>query len=480
MIFNSLEFAIFLPVVFLLFWFVFSKNTRIQNIFIIVASYVFYGWWDWRFAILLAFITVCNYLSGIGIKRYPDKRLAILLSNVVINLGVLFYFKYFNFFVGSFVDAFSLLGKHLEISTLKIILPVGISFYTFQALGYSLDVYRKKIEPINDIISFFAYVSFFPQLAAGPIGRATALLPQFSQKRQFDYSLAVDGMGQILWGLFKKVVIADNCALCANYIFDKYDYLPGSTLAIGAVFYTIQIYCDFSGYSEIAIGTGQLFGIKLMQNFKYPYFSRDVAEFWRHWHISLTTWFRDYIYIPLGGSRVSKTKVVRNTFIIFLVSGFWHGANWTFITWGAYHALLFLPLILLGKNRKYTNTVAEGKLFPNFKEIFQMGITFGLVAMGWIFFRANSISEAFVCIGRIFSRTIISFPVGTGVNLIGNFILFLIPFMFAFEWLQRSEMHALRLTKVRSKVVRWSIYFFIIWLIFNYGGVQAPFIYFQF
>ena len=276
---------------------------------------------------------------------------------------------------------------------------MGISFYTFQALSYSIDVYRGKIEPTKDIVAFFAFISFFPQLVAGPIERATNLLPQFLKKREFNYDTAVDGMRQILWGLFKKIVVADNCAVFVDQVFSTYTYQSGSSLLLGAIFFTFQIYGDFSGYSDIAIGTAKLFGIKLMRNFNVPYFSRDIAEFWRRWHISLTTWFRDYVYIPLGGSRVSKAKVIRNTFIIFLVSGFWHGANWTFIAWGAYHAILFLPLILTGKNRKYTNQISEGRVLPTFKEAGQMLLTFFLAVIGWIIFRAESIGQAweYVC-----------------------------------------------------------------------------------
>jgi D-alanyl-lipoteichoic acid acyltransferase DltB (MBOAT superfamily) len=477
MIFNSLEFAIFLPIVFLLYWFVFSKSARIQNIFIIIASYIFYGWWDWRFALLVAFVTGCNYLSGIGIKRYENRSLAIILSNVVVNLAVLFYFKYFNFFVGNFIEAFSLFGKHLEISTLKIILPVGISFYTFQALSYSIDVYRKKIEPTSDMVSFFAYISFFPHLTSGPIGRATTLLPQFFKKRQFDYSMAVDGMCQILWGLFKKIVIADNCALCVNYIFGNYEFWPASTLVIGTIYFAIQLYCDFSGYSDIAIGTGRLFGIKLMRNFNYPYFAVSFADYWKRNHISLTQWFMDYVYYPMIGNS-DKLRYWNFCMIItFLLSGLWHGANWTFILWGLYQGIF---IVISMNSQKYRKKFEKQHSWT--KSIFYRFVciilTFGIVCFGLIFFRADSVSYAFSYIGHIFNPTIISFPVATAY--VGKYILFLIPGFFVFEWFQRNEAHALQLKRVRSKAVRWGIYFFVIWLIFNYGGVQAPFVYFQF
>jgi D-alanyl-lipoteichoic acid acyltransferase DltB (MBOAT superfamily) len=354
MLFNSIQFALFLPIVFLLYWFVFDRfisksrwQLRLQNALVVVASYVFYGWWDWRFLLLIAFTSLCSWGSGLLIGKSKTGREAKTWTtlNIVLNLLSLAIFKYYDFFVTEFAQLFHISTDGL---LLKVILPVGISFYTFQALSYSIDVYRGKIEPTKDIIAFFAFISFFPQLVAGPIERATNLLPQFLKKREFDYDTAVDGMRQILWGLFKKIVVADNCAVYVDQVFSTYTNQTGSTLLLAAIFFTFQIYGDFSGYSDIAIGTAKLFGIRLMRNFNVPYFSRDIAEFWRRWHISLTTWFRDYVYIPLGGSRVNKAKVVRNTFIIFLVSGFWHGANWTFIAWGAYHAILFLPLILTG------------------------------------------------------------------------------------------------------------------------------------
>lgn len=367
MLFNSVEFLLFLPVVFLLYWYVF-RPLRWQNLFVVMASYVFYGWWDWRFLILIAFTTLCSYISGILLERAEGKRIRqkwISAANIIINLSILGVFKYYDFFGENFSALLRLFGMEADWVTLNIILPVGISFYTFQALSYTIDVYQHRIKPTHDITAFFAFISFFPQLVAGPIERATNLLPQMLKERTFNYAQAVDGCRQILWGFFKKMVIADNCALAVGQIWDSYTEQSGFMLLMGGFFFTFQIYGDFSGYSDIAIGTARLFGINLMRNFNYPYFSRDIAEFWRRWHISLTTWFRDYIYIPLGGSRCSRWKVMRNTLIIFLVSGFWHGANWTFIVWGAYHALLFFPLLLLGKNRKYTDNVAAGRLYPS-------------------------------------------------------------------------------------------------------------------
>ena len=336
MLFNSIDFAIFLPVVFFLYWFVVNKNLKFQNALIVFVSYVFYGWWDWRFLSLIIFSTLVDYLVGqkLRTEEKQSKRKVLLWTSIIVNLGFLGFFKYYNFFLENFVDAFSLLGMQINANSLNIILPVGISFYTFQTLSYTIDVYKKKLEPTKDFIAFSAFVCFFPQLVAGPIERATNLLPQFYKKRTFEYHKAIDGLRQILWGLFKKVVIADNCAEFANQIFNNSADMNGSTLVLGAIFFTFQIYGDFSGYSDIAIGTSRLFGFDLKQNFATPYFSRDIAEFWRRWHISLSTWFRDYLYIPLGGNRVNTLRKKTNLIITFTVSGLWHGANWTFVIWG--------------------------------------------------------------------------------------------------------------------------------------------------
>ena len=512
MLFNSLEFAIFLPIVFLLYWLLTpsGKNgpryslfhylhvneqaaLRIQNAFVLVASYVFYGWWDWRFLLLIAFTSLCSWGSGLLIGKSVSSGLSAeghkkakfwMILNIVLNLGILAVFKYYDFFVTEFGLLFGISTENL---LLKIILPVGISFYTFQALSYSIDVYRQKIEPTKDIIAFFAFIAFFPQLVAGPIERATNLLPQFLKKRTFSYDQATDGMRQILWGLFKKIVIADNCATYVDQIWATYDTQSGSTLLLAAILFTFQIYGDFSGYSDIAIGTAKLFGVKLMRNFNNPYFSRDIAEFWRRWHISLTTWFRDYVYIPLGGSRpeiptnikhpdrYKKWIIVRNTFVIFLLSGFWHGANWTFIAWGAYHALLFLPLILLGKNRKYTNQVAEGRLFPTGKECGQILITFALVVIGWIIFRAPSITQAWEYMCSICDVSLFSIPKNAGIHaLFMNLILLIIV-----EWIQRNKQHSLDIDTLPF-YLRYAIYLGMTFIIFAFGGHTVNFIYFQF
>ncbi|MTI37943.1 MBOAT family O-acyltransferase, partial [Fulvivirga lutimaris] len=412
MLFNSIDFAIFLPIVFLLYWFVVNRNLKWQNFLIVAASYIFYGWWDWRFLSLILFSTVVDYSIGRLLRTQENlaKRKALLWTSILVNFGFLAFFKYYNFFLDNFISAFSLFGTTINAQGLKIILPVGISFYTFQTLSYTIDVYKRELEPTKDFIAFTAFVSFFPQLVAGPIERATNLLPQFYKKRSFEYDKAIDGLRQILWGLFKKIVIADNSAHLANQIFNNSTEYDGSTLVLGVLFFTFQIYGDFSGYSDIAIGTSRLFGFNLKQNFAFPYFSRDIAEFWRRWHISLSTWFRDYLYIPLGGSRGGNWKKVRNTFTIFVVSGFWHGANWTFIVWGMLNALYFLPLLLLKRNRINTGTVAQGKLLPSFKELLQIGTTFSLTALTWVFFRAENIDHALSYLSTIFSKSLFEFP----------------------------------------------------------------------
>ena len=480
MLFNSFEFLLFLPVTFLLYWFVF-KSLRWQNLFLVAASYLFYGCWDYHFLFLIAFTTLFSYASGLLIARYEgncNMQKAISALNIVLNLTILGFFKYFNFFSENLQVLLHSMGIKTDWVTLEILLPMGISFYTFQALSYSIDVYRKKLEPCRDIVSFFAYISFFPQLVAGPIERATNLLPQFYRSRTFCYAEAVDGCRQMLWGFFKKMVVADNCAIVVNYVWEHHTQTSGLTLLLAGLLFSFQIYSDFSGYSDIAIGTARLFGIRLMRNFNFPYFSRDIAEFWRRWHISLTTWFRDYIYIPLGGSRCCRWKVMRNTLVIFLVSGFWHGANWTFIVWGAYHAILFLPLMLLGINRKYTDEVAKGRLLPSVKEGAQMLSTFLLTMIGWIIFRSESITQAWDILSRICSPSILYFS-----HAYGKKTLLYIFCMLAIEWLQRDKQHALQIDNLplcNHRIVRYTIYYLITVSIFLFAEVQGTFIYFQF
>lgn len=480
MLFNSFEFLIFLPAVFLLYWFVF-KPLKWQNLFVVAASYLFYGWWDWRFLILIAITTFCSYASGLLIQKYAGRRTrrrTVCATNILLNLIILGIFKYLNFFGENFALLLDALGFKCDWVTLDILLPVGISFYTFQALSYTIDVYRGNIQPTRNIVAFFAFISFFPQLVAGPIERATNLLPQFLVPRKFDYAKAVDGMRQILWGLFKKMVVADNCAVAVNMIFDQYQSFDGFTLFIGGLLFTFQIYGDFSGYSDIAIGTARLFGINLMRNFNYPYFSRNIAEFWRRWHISLTTWFRDYVYFPLGGSRRGKWKTIRNTFIIFLVSGMWHGANWTFICWGAYNALLFMPLLIVGRNRRYTDVVAQGRLLPSFKELLQIVVTFLLVVVGWIIFRAENINDAFNYI------TLMATDFTPHLPEHGKSALLYIAILMIVEWLHRDRQFGLQISDggglLARREVRWTIYVILALFTLLCAGTQEEFIYFQF
>ena len=483
MLFNSIDFAIFLPIVFIFYWFVTNKNLKLQNFLLVAASYLFYGWWDWRFLSLILFSTIVDYTVGRKLRKEENqlKRKVLLWTSILVNLGFLGFFKYYNFFLDNFILAFSFFGTEIKANSLNIILPVGISFYTFQTLSYTIDVYKRKLEPTKDFIAFSAFVSFFPQLVAGPIERATNLLPQFYNKRTFDYSKAVDGLRQILWGLFKKIVIADSAAQIANEIFNNSADYSGSTLLLGAIFFTFQIYGDFSGYSDIAIGTSRLFGFDLKQNFNFPYFSRDIAEFWRRWHISLSTWFRDYLYIPLGGSRRGTWMKVRNTFIIFIVSGFWHGANWTFIVWGALNAIYFLPLMLTNNNRKNIEIVAQGKSLPNLKELSFMLLTFALTVIAWIFFRAESVSHALNILSEILSLSIFSNP-----NILNNTLeLRLFPFILSLfimlEWIGREQKYAIANLDLRvNKPIRFAFYYSIIFLVFLFKGQSQEFIYFQF
>jgi D-alanyl-lipoteichoic acid acyltransferase DltB (MBOAT superfamily) len=486
MLFNSIDFAIFLPIVFVLYWFALSKYIKLQNLLIVLASYIFYGWWDWRFLSLILFSTIVDYSVGRKLEKEKNrtKRKLLLWTSIIVNIGFLGFFKYYNFFLDNFISAFSFFGSEIKASTLNIILPVGISFYTFQTLSYTIDVYKRNFKPTKDFIAFSAFVCFFPQLVAGPIERATHLLPQFYKKRTFVYPKAVDGMRQILWGLFKKIVIADNCAKYADLIFNNSAEYSGSTLILGAFFFTFQIYADFSGYSDIAIGTSRLFGFDLMQNFNFPYFSRDIAEFWRRWHISLSTWFRDYLYIPLGGSRVRTSLKVRNTFIIFIVCGFWHGGNWTFIAWGVLNAIYFLPIMLLKKNRINTDIVAKEQFIPSIKEFMNILTTFCLTVFAWIFFRAENIKHAFNYISKIFSTTTFSIPHFTNSRRIQVecilTILAIILFLLI-EWIGREEKFAIaKLKNLNLKIIRWSIYMVIIICIIALSGGSQDFIYFQF
>ena len=483
MLFNSLSFFVFVPVVFILYWFVTNKSLKAQNILLLAASYFFYACWDYRFLFLLMFSTLLDYYTGLKMQDAAverGKKFWFWLS-VIVNVGFLAVFKYYNFFADSFAELLSHTGLKINVWTINVILPVGISFYTFHGLSYVIDIYKNRIKPERNFVDYAVFVSFFPLLVAGPIERATHLLPQVKQQRTFDYAKAIDGLRQILWGLFKKVVIADNCAEFANLIFNHSDTYSGSTLALGALFFTFQIYGDFSGYSDIALGTARLFGIELLRNFAFPYFSRDIAEFWRRWHISLSTWFRDYLYVPLGGSRGNTWMKVRNTFIIFIVSGFWHGANWTFIVWGALNALYFLPVLLLNRNRNNLETVAAGKLFPTVKEAAGMLVTFGLTVIAWIFFRAENLHHAVSYLKRLFSASLFSNPDFEGKRM-AMLTLGLCVFFFVIEWLGRERQYALsHIGEHWPRPLRWSFYSFLIFLMGMYMSTsETPFIYFQF
>ncbi|QNJ96698.1 MBOAT family O-acyltransferase [Constantimarinum furrinae] len=484
MLFNSFEFFIFLPVVFCLYWFVFKRSIKAQNVLLLIASYVFYGWWDWRFLSLILFSTLVDYAVGLklGASEKKGVRKGLLVISLLVNLGLLGVFKYYNFFVESWIDAWGAVGIPMNATTLNIILPVGISFYTFQTLSYSIDVYRNKLQPTRNFIAFAAFVSFFPQLVAGPIERASNLLPQFFKDRSFTYDQGVTGMRMILYGLFKKVVIADNCAPYVDDIFLNYSEYSSPVLVLGAVLFAVQIYGDFSGYSDIAIGTARLFGFNLMTNFRYPYFSRNIGEFWRRWHISLSTWFRDYLYIPLGGSRGNTYQQLRNVLIIFVVSGFWHGANWTFIAWGGLHALFFIPLLFFGRNRKYLNAVAEDRIFPHFKEALAILGTFAMVTFAWIFFRADSITHAFDYIRSIViseDYTSLSTKTTYLINIKPLFLLLI--FFMIIEWFSREREQFVGQFLQQRSVLRYAMYFVLmLFIILSFNNEATSFIYFQF
>ena len=483
MLFNSLHFIIFLPIVFALYWFVLSKYIKAQNILLLISSYYFYSCWDWRFLFLLIFSTLLDYYTGHKIQSSSSRNLRKIWFSlsVGINLGFLGVFKYYNFFAESFADAIALVGLKVNPWTLNVILPVGISFYTFHGLSYVIDIYNNRIKAEKSFIDYAVFVSFFPLLVAGPIERATHLLPQIKGKRTFEYSKAVDGLRQILWGFFKKIVIADNCAVYADEIFNHSGDYSGSTLMLGAVFFTFQIYGDFSGYSDIALGTARLFGIELLRNFAFPYFSRDIAEFWRRWHISLSSWFRDYLYIPLGGSKGGVFYKVRNIFIIFLVSGFWHGANWTFIVWGALNAIYFIPLLLSNRNRNNIDIVANGKLLPSFNDFISILFTFILTVFAWIFFRANNISHAMTIISKVFSTSIFSTAYFKDIDK-SMPLLYLLLFFILVEWVGREGQYALCNIALKwHRPFRWIFYAFIIFLMGMFMQTnEKSFIYFQF
>jgi alginate O-acetyltransferase complex protein AlgI len=478
MLFNSLHFIYFLPIVWLLYWLLPKQYWKAQNVILILASYYFYACWDYRFLALLIFSTLLDYLSGLQIHNSTalTKKRIWLWFSIIINVGLLGVFKYYNFFIENVVQLLSQIGVKAHLPTLNLLLPIGISFYTFHGLSYVIDIFYKRIEPEKRIIPYALFVSFFPLLVAGPIERATHLLPQLLRQRNFNYGTAVLGLRQMLWGFLKKIVIADNCAEYANQIFNNPSIMTGSVYWVGAFLFAIQIYCDFSGYSDIALGTAKLFGIELLRNFNYPYFSRDIAEFWRRWHISLSSWFKDYVYIPLGGSQGHKAKTIRNVFIIFLLSGFWHGANWTFIAWGFLHVLFIIPIILFNANRNNIQIVAAGKLLPSIKELLQMTFTFILTCIAWLFFRAATVSDAWHMVLQMFSSSVFTVPVVFPKKMIIGIVLF-----FVIEWIGREQPFAIATFGQNwPRAVRWSLYIAMIVCIFFFAGLDHQFIYFQF
>jgi len=436
---------------------------------------------------LLLFSTLLDYFTGLKMGDASNTRSKKIWfwTSIIINVGFLFIFKYYNFFITSFSEGMSLLGLKVNPFTLKVILPIGISFYTFHGLSYVIDIYKNKIKPEKNFIDYAVFVSFFPLLVAGPIERATHLLPQLKRVREFNYSKAVDGLRQILWGLFKKIVIADSCAQFANMLFDHNSNYSGLTNALGAVFFAIQIYGDFSGYSDIALGTARLFGIELLKNFSFPYFSRDIAEFWRRWHISLSTWFRDYLYIPLGGSKGKTWTKVKNTFIIFLVSGFWHGANWTFIIWGLLNALYIMPSIIFNSNRNNLDIVAKGKYFPSIKDFFNICLTFSLTTFAWIFFRSENLTSAILYIKNMGNGLLLDGNYFQVISFIQNKVGYLLPiiiFLFIIvEWIGRESNYAIEHIGIKLPApIVWTLYYIMAATTFYFSGTEQTFIYFQF
>ena len=481
MLFNSFSYALFLPAVFLLYWLPFGKfRLSWQNVLLLVASYVFYCSWDWRFAFLITFTSASSFFTALLIEKgQAGSRKFWAALNIIINLCILGFFKYAGFFVDSFKALAGLFGWTITGPAIQIILPVGISFYTFQALSYSIDVYARRIQPTRDAVAFFSFISFFPQLVAGPIERATSLLPQMLAPRRFDYCQAVDGLRQMLWGFFKKLIIADGCAEVVNQVWGGLDSATGMMLLVCSLLFTFQIYADFSGYSDIAIGCAKLFGIKLTTNFKVPYFSRNVREFWRRWHITLMGWFTQYVYFPLGGSRCSRSRTVLNTIIVFALSGLWHGADWTFVLWGLYHALLFVPLILLGSQR-YKDTVAHGRMLPSLGELVSMVVTFLLINFGWILFRAPDFTAFSEFVSRLFSPSLFNYH---GLTMKMAAMLAWCAALILVEWIQRERPHVLQIDGYRlfaSRPARLALYALVVFLIFYFAGQVQTFIYFQF
>lgn len=470
MLFNSFEYLLFLPVVFLLYWLL-KHNTWFQNVLLLVASYLFYGWWDWRFLLLIFASSAVDFFAALYIhtNTVEKKRKIALYSSLIFNLGLLGIFKYYNFFAENFSALLHSAGIESNPFYISIILPVGISFYTFQTMSYTIDVYKGKLSASANFVNFLAYVSFFPQLVAGPIERATHLLPQFENKRELVYTAFVSGCNLILWGLFKKVVIADNMATVADGVFSNIETQSVTALIIGSICFTIQIYCDFSGYSDIAIGSSRLLGFNLSTNFQTPFFSSNLIEFWKRWHITLTSWFRDYVYIPLGGNKSGLSKTIVNLSLVFLISGLWHGANFTFIAWGCLHAVAYAFSYI------YKNKLAFKELSP----VWFLGVfvTFAFTCFAFIFFRAENLNDAFLYISRLFSNeTFFSIPVG-----VKKYFLPLIGFWIMLEWSSRNNNFAVFIENMRSQKMANLIVYSTLLLFLFYGAFgESAFIYFQF
>ncbi len=481
MLFNSLEFLVFLPTVFIVYWTILSKSLKMQNSFILLSSYIFYGWWDWRFLALIAMSTIIDYFVGLGIYNAvkSNTKKFLLWISILLNLSMLGFFKYFDFFISSWVDFLVLIGFESQVTiSLKIILPVGISFYTFQTMSYSIDIYYKKLKPNKDFISYATFVSFFPQLVAGPIERAKNLLPQINSTRSFRHMQGIEGLRLILWGLFKKVVIADTLSMHVDMIFEDYTSYNGGVLLLGLIYFSFQIYCDFSGYSDIAIGTAKLFGLELMSNFRFPYFAKSLPQFWKRWHISLSTWFRDYLYIPLGGSKRGEIITIRNLFIVFVISGLWHGASWTFIMWGLIHVIFYIPSLLIHSNHFDEKEVSNKKGFSkSFKNFFHIGLTFFITTLSWVFFRSENINDALGYLITTFNNFDLPNSNRGGVP----FILFLI---FIEKYIHKNERDLFSLQRINSKKIkqflRIFIYYAMVLSIFHFSKFEKPFIYFQF
>jgi D-alanyl-lipoteichoic acid acyltransferase DltB (MBOAT superfamily) len=479
MLFTTVEFALFAFAVFLLYW-ALGKWLSVQNVSILIASYFFYAWWDWRFLSLLVISTLTDYLVGLGIGNTTSdtKRKWLLVISVFVNLGILITFKYYHFFMSNLILAFSSIGIQLDGLVVELILPLGISFYTLQTLSYTFDVYSGKLQPTRNVVAFAGYVSFFPQLVAGPIERATNLLPQFLAKRTFDSTEATKGLRQILWGFFKKVVIADNCAVYVDAFFAHPSDFGGSALMFGACLFAIQIYCDFSGYSDMAIGLARLFGFRLMRNFDTPFFALNIADFWRRWHISLTTWFRDYVYVPLGGSKGSTWQSVRNIMFIFLIVGLWHGANWTFVLMGFFNGVLVCALLLLKGKKSNVHVQTERNIWL---DGVRMAGTFMLFSFTLIVFRSPSVAVAIEYYSGVLSPSLVSIPQfahrSAALVVVG-----LITLMLAVEWLHKENRALVAQVSARNRTwLRWSFYSMLIFIIgmFLKTG-HTPFIYFQF